>query len=64
MSRQIRQSAKEKKLVIVREKVSARTKVVIDDTARIIEPQTGPLELSESDLKKLKEENKIQEQTS
>ena len=50
LRRQIRRSSKERKLVIVKERVTARTKINIDNKIRIIEPQTGPLELTDQDI--------------
>ena len=46
LTRQISRSSKEKKLVIVKERITARTKITIDDKIHNIEPQSGPLELS------------------
>lgn len=53
LKRQIKRTSKEKKMVVVKEKVQARTKIQINNTVRTIKPQPGPLKLSEEDLKDL-----------
>jgi hypothetical protein len=54
LNRQIRRSSKEKKLVIVKEKITSKTKVIIDEREMILEAQSGPLEISDKDLKEQK----------
>jgi uncharacterized protein (DUF342 family) len=54
LNRQIRRSSKEKKLVIVKEKITSKTKVIIDEREMILEAQSGPLEISDKDLKEHK----------
>ena len=46
LTRQIRRSSKEKKLVIVKERITAKTKINIDDKIHIIEPRTGEFKIS------------------
>ncbi len=47
LQRQMRQSSLEKKSVVVKEKVTARTKVTIDHKTGVLSPQHGPVTISD-----------------
>ena len=40
-------------MVVVKEKVQAKTRIQINNTVKTIKPQAGPLNLSEEDLEQL-----------
>ena len=46
LQRQMRQSSLEKKSVVVKEKITAKTKVTIDQKTGVLSPQSGPLTIS------------------
>ncbi|MBC8204445.1 DUF342 domain-containing protein [bacterium] len=55
IKRQMRRSGEGKSIVIVREKISAKTKINIDNVRTLVEPEAGPIKLTAKDKKILKD---------